>query len=469
MAAAAAAAVAHTSLFLLNGFRPASTGATLPITDPSTDAVIAHVADASSVDVDAAVRAAHAAFHGVEWGAFDGPARARLLSRLADLLALDADVFAQLEALDCGKPLAMARLADVASSVRVLRYHAALAEAGCGRGGRVLAPPSSAVGDTALSFTSLAPIGVVAGIVGFNFPLCGVVAKLAPAIAAGCTIVLKPSHQCPLSALALAALSVKAGFPPGVLAVLPGGRATGAALVAHPLVSKVSFTGSCAVGKAIGAACAARCIRFTLELGGKNALIVAPDADVEAAAHLACGANFFNAGQICVGMSRVYVPDALHDAFVAAAVKRARARVLGSPWDAATEQGPLVDGVALARVLAFIAAGVQGGATIATGGQRWGSTGCFVEPTILVGLDDANVCAREEIFGPVMSVLRYGGGGDNGGGGGGDGSLPGVIARANAATPFGLAACVVTSDVGAALTACAKLRAGTVWVNCHGG
>ena len=293
--------IPHTGVFIDNEFRPAEGGATFPTHDPATGALLAHIANSSALDVDAAVRAAARAFASGPWPGLDGKERCALLLRLAALVERDAEALARLEALDSGKPLKMARAADVASAVRVLRHHASMADAGGGAGGgRVLAPPSGALPPPALALTLSAPIGVVAGILPFNFPLCGAVAKLAPALAAGCCIVLKPSEQCPLSPLHLAALCAEAGLPPGVVGVVPGGKDTGAHLVAHALVRKVSFTGSTAVGKAIARVASERLARTTLELGGKNALVVAPDyEDMEEAARIACGANFFNAGQIC--------------------------------------------------------------------------------------------------------------------------------------------------------------------------
>ena len=457
-AALAAVKSLPSGVFINNAFHPSLSGSTLSIADPSTGEQIATVADGSAADVDAAVIAARDAFSGSAWSAYDGSARGKLLATLADAIEKNADVIAAIESLDSGKPYHVARHHDVNAGIRMLRHHAALAEVNAAQSGRVLSPPGWAVPQNSLAFTTRSPIGAVAGVFGFNFPLCGALAKLAPAIAAGCTIVLKPSHQNPLSCVYLALLITEAGFPPGVVNIVTGGRATGHALVSHPLIKKVSFTGSCAVGKAIAEVCSARCARVTLELGGKNAMIVAPDADVEAAAKLAVGANFYNSGQICVAMSRVFVPDSMTAAFVQAAVSRAGTRVLGSPWDPKVDLGPLVDNTALSRVLAYVATGVSSGARVACGGKRWegSGSGYFMEPTILVDVQDANVCAREEIFGPVMSVLSY------------SGDLDAAIARANEGTPFGLAATVVTRDVATALRSCAKLHAGTVWINAHG-
>lgn len=296
--------IRYTQRFLDNAFLPALSGATFPTHDPGTGLVLAEVALCGPADVDAAVASCAAAFSEGAWAQSDGRSRCALLLRLADLVERDADALAHLEALDSGKPLKMARLADVASAIRVLRHHASLADVKAG--GRVLAAPASALPVPGLALTLPFPLGVVAGILPFNFPLCGAVAKLAPAVAAGCTIVLKPSEQCPLSPLHLAALCAEAGFPPGVVNVVPGGKDTGAALVAHPGVKKVSFTGSTAVGKAIARMCADRLAKTTLELGGKNAMIIAPDyVDMEEAARIACGANFFNAGQICAWAPRL--------------------------------------------------------------------------------------------------------------------------------------------------------------------
>ncbi len=452
--------VRYTTHFIDNVFvAPSPDSKWITTTDPCTGQEIACVPSGSDADVDAAVRAAaRAGAAGGAWSAMDGAARGALLLRLAALMERDADALAAIEALDTGKPLRVARGADVASAIRVLRHHASLADVAGAGGGRVLGAPLGAVPAPALALTLEAPVGVVAGIVPFNFPLCGAAAKLAPALAAGCTLVLKPPHQAPLSALALAALVREAGCPAGVVNVLCGAAATGAALVAHAAVRKVSFTGSVAAGRAVGAAAAARCARVTLELGGKNAFVVAPDfADMAEAARVAAGANFYNAGQICVATSRVLVPAARRDEFVAAAVRCARARTLGDPWDAATDMGPLIDDRQVERVLDYVAAGVAAGATLECGGVRARAStgGCFVEPTVLSNVDDANVVACEEIFGPVMCVQTY------------EGSVDAAFERANA-TNYGLAAVVLTNDVGTALRAARALHAGTVWINTHG-
>lgn len=487
--------IQHTGVFINNEFSPSSDGRSFDSIDPGTGRKICSVSHGSVEDVDRAVQSCHRALTSGVWSTLDGKGRGAYLLALAAQCEGERDRLATIEALDSGKPLRMAQLADVNSAIRVLRHHASLADTQGPGGGRVLSPPTSAT--TGLALTLSAPVGVVAGILPFNFPLCGAVAKLAPALAAGCTIVLKPSEQCPLSPLHLAHLCARAGFPPGVVACVPGGRDTGAALVAHPLVAKISFTGSNAVGQGIARVAAGRCARTTLELGGKNALIVCPDfTDMGEAARIAAGANFFNAGQICVGMSRVFIPEGeRYEAFVAAASKLAQGRKVGGQFEGGVgcDMGPLVDERQVARVLGYIEKGVSEGARVACGGGRVPGTppgSCFVQPTVLVGVQDGNCCAREEIFGPVMCCLSYpttelvgGGGGGEGGGGGGEGvevasggaaaaaapwdPLGAVIKRAND-TPFGLAATVLTHSMPTALRCARELKVGTVWVNTHG-
>jgi phenylacetaldehyde dehydrogenase len=466
--------IQHTGVFINNEFQSSSDGRTFDTVDPGTGRTIASVSYGSVEDVDRAVRSCHQALTQGAWSELDGKGRGAHLLALAALCESEREKLATIEALDSGKPYRMAQLADVNSAIRVLRHHASLADTRGPGGGRVLSPPTSST--PGLTLTLSAPIGVVAGILPFNFPLCGAVAKLAPALAAGCTIVLKPSEQCPLSPLYLAHLCARAGIPPGVVACVPGGRDTGAALVEHPLVAKVSFTGSNAVGQGIARVAAARCARTTLELGGKNALIVCPDfTDMGEAARIAAGANFFNAGQICVGMSRVYIPEGeRYAAFVAAAVGLAEGRRVGGQfgnggggWD----MGPLVDERQVARVLGYIERGVSEGARVACGGGRVPGTppgSCFVQPTILTGVQDSNVCAREEIFGPVMCCIPYPWEAAEGQQKAAPWDpLGAVISRAND-TPFGLAATVLTHSIPTALRCARELKVGTVWVNTHG-
>jgi len=445
--------------------------------DPSTgDVLCDEVALADDRDVGAAVEAAYNAFRRSRRGSGsrarsscdgdgddlhqrygDAAYRGQLLSKLADLVERDADLLASIEAADVGKPLRMARLADVDSAIAVLRAHAGFCFAGHGLGGSER-PLRESTG-VELCYTRKEPIGVVAAVLPFNFPLCGAVAKLAPAVAAGCAVVLKPSERCPHSPLYLCSLVAEAGFPSGVVNAVPGDAATGRALVSHPLVAKISFTGSTAVGKSICRAAASqdgeRLARVTLELGGKNPCVVCPDADVEFAAKIACGGNFFNSGQICVGISRVLVPDGMYEDFLERVKLRAEARVIGDAFQDGIDQGPLVDERQLECVLEYIRNGIEQGARLVTGGKRHGDVGYFVQPTVLADVSDDNVVAREEIFGPVMCCQRYS-------------TVDEAVRRANDATPFGLAAVVLSKDLGTAMSVAHHLEAGTVWVNTHG-
>ena len=439
------------NLLIGGAWRPAADLATLAVVNPGTGETVASVACAGEADVCAAVAAAASAFApGSPWRSASARDRAAALERLASLLERDGEYVAQLEALNAGRPIAVARSVDAATAPQVLRYFAGWCDKISGS-----ALPVAGAAAGGLAFTQAEPIGVVAAILPFNFPLLSAVAKLAPALAAGCTVVIKPAEQTPLSALHLGALAVEAGLPPGVVGVLPGDRATGAALARHAGVAKVSFTGSPAAGAAIARGAAATMQRVTLELGGKNACIILPGADVSEAARIAVGGNFFNAGQICVAISRVFVPESLLDAFLAAAAARARARTVGDQWSGA-DMGPLASAAALQRVQGYVDAGVREGARLVCGGRRWGEVGFFVEPTIFAGVTDDMAIAREEIFGPVMSVLSYK-----------DDDVRDAVRRANA-SPYGLAASVVGCDVGQAVAVANALCVGTVWINSHG-
>lgn len=438
-----------TQLFINGAFVPASSGTFITCRDPATDDAFLAVHEAREADVDAAVHAAAAAMlPGSPWRRMRADDRSRLLIRLADGIETHARFLASLEALDTGKPAAMALHVDIATAVRLLHYYAGWCDKLEGR-----APASALRHGGVHSYSSWEPVGVVVAIVPFNFPLLGVISKLAPALATGCALVLKSAERTPASAAALASLICPL-FPPGVVNILAGyGPVAGRALVSHPLVRKVTFTGSNAVGRVIAGIAAQSCKRVTLELGGKNACIVCSDADLPAAVRIACGGNYFNAGQICVGITRVFVPEPLYDEFIALAAARATARSVGDQWSGA-DQGPLIDGTALERVLGFIHGGVEEGARLVCGGVRVGTVGNFVAPTIFADVTDDMRIAREEIFGPVMCVSKYT-------------TLAEAVSRANA-TPFGLAATVCTSDIRLGQAVARQLAVGTVWINTHG-
>jgi aldehyde dehydrogenase (NAD+) len=420
-------AVRFTKLYINGAFVDGADGKTFPVIDPGTEDVVAHVAEAAPADVDAAVRAAAAAGGpGSAWRALDPHERAARMHRLADLIDAAGASLADLEALDTGKPVSLARAVDVATASRVLRYYAGWADK--------LAGATLPTAGGGLTYTRHQPVGVVAAILPFNFPMLGAVTKTAPALAAGCTVVVKPAEQTPLGALFVASLFQDAGFPPGVFNVVNGpGETVGAALVSHPLVRKVTFTGSTKVGKLIQKAAADSMKRVTLELGG----------------------NFFNAGQICVGISRVFVHESMVEPFLAAVADRATKRTLGAQWSGA-DQGPLVSAEHMARVLHYCAAGVEDGARLVAGGGRWPGSprGYFVSPTVFADVTDGMRIAREEVFGPVMAVLKYS-------------TVEEALRRANA-TDYGLAATIIGRDVGRAVALAHELDVGVVWVNGHG-
>jgi acyl-CoA reductase-like NAD-dependent aldehyde dehydrogenase len=424
----------------------AADGQSFETLDPATGRVIAHVALAGRQDVDRAVRAAREALESGPWATLAPSARAATIYALADALVENAEQIAQLEALDNGKPAKLAQAVDVELSATHLRYFAGWPTKIEGAVLPVSAP-------NMLCYTRREPVGVCAQIVPWNFPLLIAIWKLAPALAAGCTVVLKPAEQTPLVALRLAELALESGMPSGVINVLTGDGATGAALVDHPDVDKVTFTGSTVVGREVGAKAGRDLKRVTLELGGKSAAIILADADIDQAVKGAYQAIYYNSGQACNAGSRLLVPAERYDEVIGALAERAARSRLGPGLDSATQLGPLVSATQLERVLGYIESGRAEGAEVVTGGAAAlvDSGGYYVEPTLFSATGDDLRIVREEIFGPVLVASPYE-------------DLDEAIARANG-SEYGLAAGIWTNDLSAAHSVAARLRAGTVYVN----
>jgi aldehyde dehydrogenase (NAD+) len=440
--------ICATKLLINNRWVEAASGKTFPTINPSAGEVITHVAEADAADVDKAVAAARAAFDNGPWRKkMSASQRGVLINKLAELIEKHADELAQLEALDNGKPYHVARAADLPLTIACYRYYAGWTD-------KIHGKTIPAQGKY-FSYTKHEPVGVVGQIIPWNFPLLMQAWKLGPALAAGCTVVLKPAEQTPLSALRVGELILEAGFPEGVVNILPGyGPTAGAAIARHMDVDKVAFTGSTEVGHLIMKAAAETNLkRVTLELGGKSPNIVFADADMDEAIEGAHFALFFNQGQCCCAGSRLYVEEKCYDEFVAKSVERAKKRTVGNPFDKNTEQGPQVDQEQFNKVMGYIESGKNEKAKLLAGGKRVGEKGYFIEPTVFADVQDNMKIAQEEIFGPVMSILKFK-------------DVDEVVTRANKSL-YGLAAAVWTKDITKAHAIADGVRAGTVWVNCY--
>ncbi|TPP59743.1 Retinaldehyde dehydrogenase type 2 [Fasciola gigantica] len=438
--------VKFSQLFINNEFVNSSTGKTFKTINPTTEEVICEVQEPSDADINKAVAAAKAAFkRGSPWRTMDASARGHLLYKLADLIEKNADYIARLEALDNGKAVSSA-LDDVGFAVQMTRYYAGLADK---INGKVIPADGNVV-----TFTRSEPAGVVLGITPWNYPFFLAMLKVAPSLCAGCTIVLKPAEQTPLSAIYLGSLVCEAGFPPGVVNILPGyGETTGASLCVHPDIRVISFTGSTEVGQLIMKAASTNIKHVKLELGGKSPLIIFADADFEAAAQTAHEATMVNHGQCCVAGTRIFVESSIYDKMVNRLKELAEARKVGDPFAGDTIQGPQVDDVQFKRVMSYIESGKKEGARLVTGGSRLGQKGYFIQPTVFADVTDEMTIAKEEIFGPVQSVLRFK-------------TVDEVIDRANA-THYGLGAGVFTSDMDKAMRVAQAVEAGSFWINCY--
>jgi len=437
---------AQTQMLIGGKWVDAVSGRTFATYNPATEDLIALVAEGDRDDIDLAVAAARKAFESKSWRKMDARDRGRLLYKLADLIERDKVELAALETLDNGKPLNESLNADLPLVIDCLRYYAGWADK--------LQGSVVPIRGNNLCYIKREPVGVAGQIIPWNFPMLMVAWKWAPALAAGCTLVLKPAEQTPLTALKMGELAMEAGFPEGVINIVPGlGETAGDALVKHRGVDKIAFTGEGRTAELIMANAAPSLKRLTFELGGKSPNIVFADADMDAAIDGAMLGLYLNQGQCCCAGSRLFVQEGAYDEFVSRLADRARARRLGDPFDSATEQGPQVDQAQFDKIMSYIDSGRNQGAKCVAGGERFGDRGYFIKPTIFADVEDTMAVATDEIFGPVLSVLKFK-------------DIDEVIRRANA-TEYGLAAAVWTRDISKAHRVADEVRAGTVWVNCY--
>jgi len=436
-------------VFIGGQWRPPSSGQTYATINPATEEESARVARGDERDIDLAVQAARRAFDQGPWPKMAAAERARVLWKLADLITANLDEMARLESINTGKTLFDSGKVELPFAAEVFRYYAGWTTKIHGE--------TLNLRDSAFTFTLRQPVGVVGAIVPWNFPFLLSSWKIAPALAAGNTMVLKPASLTPLTALRFAELTAEAGLPEGVFNVVPGpGGQVGMALVRHPGVDKIAFTGSTEVGKSIMREAAGTLKRVSLELGGKSPNIVFADADMKAAVRGALTGIFYNKGEVCAAGSRLLVEQQVHDEFVEKLAEGARGLKVGDPLDKATRMGPVVSRQQYDAVLGYVEAGKKEGARLVAGGQRaevGNGKGYFIQPTVFAGVSNSMRIAREEIFGPVLSVIPFE-------------DVEDGIARGNE-TFYGLAAAVWTRDVAKALRAARAIRAGTVWINAY--
>ncbi|MGB8682148.1 MAG: aldehyde dehydrogenase family protein [Candidatus Binatus sp.] len=434
---------------LINGkWVAAKSGKTFESINPANEEILALIAEGDKADVDAAVKAARKAFDESKWSSITPHQRSRYLYKIADLIEQNADQLAELESLDNGKPLAIAKLADIPGAARTFRYYAGW--------------PTKIYGETnpsdpsTFNYTIREPVGVCGQIIPWNFPLSMASWKIAPALACGNTIVLKPAEQTPLTAIRLGELIQKAGVPDGVVNIITGfGPGAGSSIAEHPDVDKVAFTGSTEVGKLILQASAGNLKRVSLELGGKSPNIIFRDSDLEAAVQSATRGVFFNSGQVCTAGTRIFIEQPVYDEFVERLIEQSEKMTVGDPLDEKTRLGPVVSREQFDRVKSYLEIGKGEGAKVATGGEAVPGAGYFVRPTIFAGVHNQMRIAREEIFGPVGAAIAFKDEDD-------------AILQGNDTT-YGLAAAVWTRDVSRALKVARALKAGTVWINTYGG
>lgn len=440
--------IKYTQIFINNEYVNSVSGKTFPTINPATGQKICDVQEGDKADVDKAVAAAQKAFEdGSEWRTMDASKRGILLNKLADLIDRDRVLLATLETLDNGKPYAASFYVDLPGASKYIRYFAGWPDKIQGK--------TIPVDGNFQCHTRHEPVGVCGQILPWNFPLAIMAGKIGPAVACGCTCVIKPAEQTPLTALYMGSLIKEAGFPPGVINIVPGyGPTAGAAISSHPDVNKVAFTGSTEVGKLImEAAAKSNLKRITLELGGKSPNVIYKDVDLDYAVENAHQALFFNMGQVCTAGSRTYVHEDIYDEFVKRSVARAKAKTVGDPFDVKNESGPQVDDEQFKKILSMIESGKQEGAKLECGGARQGSEGYFIEPTVFSGVTEKMRIGREEIFGPVQQIIKFK-------------DLDEVIKRANDTT-YGLAAAIFTKSLDVANEFYSRVKAGTVWVNAY--
>jgi phenylacetaldehyde dehydrogenase len=449
-AAARQALARKPALFINNEWVESSHDATIGVEDPSSRKEVTRIVDASEQDVNRAVAAARAAFDDGRWSGLPPIQRERIMNRLADLIEAHTDELAELEAIDNGMPKGMAGAVDVPAAVSQIRFMAGWASKVAGE----TTPPYTMPGGAVFSYTLREPVGVCAQIVPWNFPLLMACLKIAPALAAGCTLVLKPAEQTSLTALRLADLIAEAGFPAGVVNIITGnGHTAGDCMVKHPDVDKVAFTGSTEIGKLINRNATATLKRVTLELGGKSPVVIMPDVDVAQVAPGAAGAIFFNSGQVCVAGSRLFAHRSIFDQVIEGVAATAPFWSPRPSLDPEAHMGPLVSKEQFDRVMGYIEAGKRDGASVAMGGDAPNTNGYYVNPTVLVDVNPQMSVVREEIFGPVVVAQRFD-------------DLDEVAKAAND-TCFGLGAGVWTRDISTMHRLASKIKSGTVWGNCH--
>ncbi|KAJ9167794.1 hypothetical protein P3X46_019388 [Hevea brasiliensis] len=439
--------IKFTKLFINGEFVDSVSGKTFETIDPRTGDVTARIAEGDKEDVDLAVKAAREAFEHGPWPRMSGSARGRIMMKYADLIDQNIEELAALDTIDAGKLYGWGKAVDIPSAANHLRYYAGAADK---IHGEVLKMSRELQG-----YTLREPIGVVGHIIPWNFPSSLFFTKVSPALAAGCTMVVKPAEQTPLSALFYAYLAKLAGIPDGVINVVTGyGPTAGAAIASHMDIDKVSFTGSTEVGRLVMQAAATSNLKqVSLELGGKSPLLIFDDADISTAADLALLGILYNKGEVCVASSRVYVQEGIYDKLVQKLVEKAKAWVVGDPFDPNVRQGPQVDKQQYEKILSYIEHGKREGATLLTGGKPLFKKGYFIEPTIFTDVKEDMLIAKDEIFGPVMSLMKFK-------------TVEEAIKSANN-TRYGLAAGIVTKDLNVANTVSRSIRAGIIWINCY--